>query len=148
MSAVQKLSSSQPLTYEWLNSLADAINKVTLTNEDDSNVKFDGLVLGEDVLVVTGEEQIEYNAKSAGSTKIQKNISFNTSFLDNNIVVVATITAVEYQQTDTPIPAAVAVGEINKTSFDAAIKFFNDSGKFTKGKLVLRYVAIGKRAAS
>lgn len=154
MAAVQKLSSSQPLTYEWLNSLADAINKVTLSNEDDSNVKFVGdtsstsSISGEDILVQTGSITLDYNAKQAGSTKVQKNITFPASFLNKEVVVLAMITSVAKEQNDNPIPAAVAVGEITENSFDAVVKFFNDSGKFAKGALQLRYVAIGKRAAS
>lgn len=148
MSAVAPLSDGTPITYEWLNSLANAINKVVLENEDDSNVKFVGVgdAGGENVQVVLGSVTIESGSKkTAGSKILQNNIEFPVSFADSNVTVLATITSNGAKQHDNAVPAAVSVGEITSATFDAAIQLFDGSGKFGKGTLELKYVAIGKK---
>jgi hypothetical protein len=143
MSAVAPLSDGTPLTYEWLNSLANAINKVVLENEDDSNVKFAGDIAGEDVLIVTGTEKIESGSKNFGGSKVTKNITFTPTFAEGPVTVIAMVTS--DKRDDNPVPAAVSVGTVTSTTFDAVIQLFDGSGKFAKNTLTLKYVAIGKK---
>jgi hypothetical protein len=149
MSIVSPLSDGTPLTYEWLNSLANAINKVALENEDDSNVKFVGDISGEDILIITGSVIIDSGSKkNTGSKILQNNIKFPQAFADSNVSIFATITSNGVKQHDNAVPAAVSVGEITASNFDAVIQLFDGSGKFGKSTLELKYVAIGKKQAT
>ena len=144
---VSRLSDGTPLTFEWLNSLADAINKLEALNSDDGS--FDGLAGKKDIQVLTGSVPVVITGKDAtGSKIIKKNIQFKNAFSDKKVVVIAMVTSTAAKQQNKPIPAGVAVGEITETSFDAAIQLFDDEGKFGKVSFDLRYVAIGKRQVS
>jgi hypothetical protein len=150
MSIVSPLSDGTPLTYEWLNSLANAINKVALENEDDSNVKFVGVGNnGQDVQVILGSVTIESGSKkNTGSKILQNNIKFPVAFDNDDVSVFATITSVGAKQQDNAVPAAVSVGQITFSNFDAVIQLFDGSGKFGKSTLELKYIAVGKKQAT
>lgn len=144
---VSRLSDGTPLTFEWLNSLADAINKLEALNKDDGS--FDGLAGKEDIQVLTGSVSVNITGRDTkGSKVIVKNIKFKNPFSDSKVVVVAMVTSTAAKQNNKPIPAGVAVGEITQNNFDAAIQLFDDEGKFGKTSFELRYVAIGKRQVS
>lgn len=144
---VSRLSDGTPLTFEWLNSLVDAINNLEALNKDDGS--FDGLAGKENIQVLTGSKTVNITGKDAtGSKVIIKDIKFKTPFSDKNVVVIAMVTSTAAKQNNKPIPAGVAVGEITENNFDAAIQLFDDEGKFGKTSFELRYVAIGKRQVS
>ena len=144
---VSRLSDGTPLTFEWLNSLADAINNLEALNKDDGS--FDGLAGKENVQVLTGSVPVNITGKDTKGGKIVlKNIKFKNPFSDKNIVVIAMVTSTAAKQNNKPIPAGVAVGEITPNNFDASIQLFDDEGKFGKTSFELRYVAIGKRQVS
>lgn len=142
---VPNLSDGYPLTYEWLNQVADAINKLDASNQDDSNVKFAGYVSGDDILVVTGSVDISVGANATRSVIRQNNIAFPVSFADNKVTVIAMVTSIAAKQDAEPVAAGVAIGEVTSTNFDAIIQLFADGARFGKKKLQLRYVAIGKK---
>lgn len=143
---IPNLSDGTPLTFEWLNMVADAINKLDLANNDDSNVKFDGSVKGDDILVVTGSEDINVAGDTIKGSIIRKNnIKFPVAFLNNNVTVIAMVTSNQAAQNDKPVAAGVAVGDISANGFDAVIQLFADEAKFGKKKFQLKYVAIGKK---
>jgi hypothetical protein len=145
---VPNLSDGTPLTYEWLNQVADAINKLDVNSSDYSNVKFDGNVNGskDDILILTGTEEITISAANAGENVIRiNNIKFKVAFASNNVTVVAMVTSNQALQNDNPVAAGVAVGQITSNNFDAVIQLFADKAKFGKKKLQLKYVAIGPK---
>lgn len=145
---VPNLSDGTPLTYEWLNSLADAINKLDIASSNDSSslIKFDGDISGNNILVLTGTEDITVSDKEAKGSVIRKNnIVFKSAFADNNVTVIAMVTSNKEAQNDKPIAAGIAVGSITANNFDAVIQLFADEAKFGKKKLQLKYVAIGKK---
>ena len=144
---VSLLSDGTPLTFEWLNSIANAINNLEIQNADDGN--FAGFTGTRDIQVVTGKETVVITgAESKGSKIIKKDIAFPVAFSDKNVVVVAMVTSTAAKQNNKPIPAGVAVGEITETNFDAAIQLFDDENKFGKVSFELRYIAVGKRQVS
>jgi hypothetical protein len=145
---VPNLSDGTPLTYEWLNQVADAINKLDVNSSDYSNVKFSGDIKGDNILVLTGTENVTVSAKDASGSVIRiNNIKFKTAFADNTVTVIAMVTSNQAKQNDKPIAAGVAVGQVTSNNFDAVIQLFADEAKFGKQKLQLKYVAIGKKQA-
>jgi hypothetical protein len=145
---VPNLSDGTPLTYEWLNQVADAINKLDVNSSDYSNVKFAGDIKGDNILVLTGTEDITVSQKDASGSIIRVNgIKFKTAFLDNTVTVVAMVTSSQARQNDKPTAAGVMIGQVTANSFDAVIQFFADEARFGKKKLQLKYVAIGKKQA-
>lgn len=142
---VSNLSDGTPLTYEWLNQLADAINKLEVQNSDDSNVKFVGLVEGDDVQVETGEVSFKFGDE----IQIQKpNITFKYAFAEPPAVFASV-----YKKNinfDLAYPAAIGISNITATNFDAVVQTFK-VGKtiLKKGDTgYIRYVAIGKKQIS
>jgi hypothetical protein len=145
---VPNLSDGTPLTYEWLNQVADAINKLDVNSSDYSNVKFTGDIKGDNILVLTGTEDVTVSQKDAsGSTIRINNIKFKTAFSDNNVTVVAMVTSNQAKQNDKPVAAGVMIEKVTSNGFNAVIQFFADEARFGKKKLQLKYVAIGKKQA-
>lgn len=140
---VPNLSDGNPLSYEWLNQVADAINKLEVQNSDDSNVKFVGLIKGQDVQVLTGSKKV--NITADGVQFPVPNIKFDTPFESAPFVLASIYTT---QGEDLSFPAAVGISDITSTEFDAIVQVFA-SGKKVLGKkgkfFFIRYVAIGKK---
>lgn len=140
---VPNLSDGNPLSYEWLNQVADAINKLEVQNSDDSNVKFVGLIKGQDVQVLTGSKKVNINAD--GVQFPVPNIKFDTPFESAPFVIATVYTTAK---NDASYPAAVGISNITATEFDAVVQTFK-AGKLVlgqKGKsFFIRYVAIGKK---
>ena len=145
--SVPNLSDGTPLTFEWLNLVADTINRLDVAkNNDDSNVKFVGDISGSDVQVLTGSVPIDVTVDKAKAGTITKNnIKFKTAFADKNVTVVAMVTSSAAAQNDNPVAAAVSVGQITANNFDAVVQVFADSSAVGKKKLTLKYIAIGKK---
>lgn len=138
---VNPLSDGTPLTFEWLNSVAEAINRLEIQNADDSNVKFVGDVNGQDVQIETGTATV--NA-TKGVKAIESQVAFKTPFRDNSVTVVAMVTTKDKK----PIAAGIAVGQITSKKFNLVIDLFDDSAAFGKNqKVFVKYVAIGKKQA-
>jgi hypothetical protein len=145
-SGIPTLSDGTPLTFEWLNLVAQTVNRLDASNNDDSNVKFDGDIKGDDILVVTGTVPVVVSAKEATGPVIKKpNIKFPVTFANANVTVIAMVTSTAAKQNDKPIAAGVAVGQITANNFDAVIQLFADEADFGKKKFQLKYVAIGKK---
>jgi hypothetical protein len=135
---VPNLSDGNPLSYEWLNQVADAINKLEVQNSDDSNVKFVGLISGQDVQVLTGSKKV--NITADGVQFQVPNIKFDTPFV---VAIVQTTTS-----NDDAFPAAVGISNITATEFDAVVQTFTTGKKVLgkKGKSFnIRYIAVGKK---
>lgn len=146
MAGINLLTDGTPLTFEWLNSLADAINQLSAQNADDSNVQFIGDVEGQDVLVVTGTQTVNIQKESAKGSQITvNNIQFKNAFKDSNVVVVAMVTSKASTGATPPKPAGITVTEITSTNFNAVVQLFDEQQKFGKIKFDIKYVAIGKK---
>lgn len=142
---VPNLSDGVPLTYEWLNQIADAINKLEVQNSDDSNVKFVGKITGQDIQVLTGEERIEVTGtQKAGASYKINNIEFSVPFLEAPTVI-AMVQSSTKTKDDIGFAAGVVVGNITNINFDAVVQLFNDSSNLTNKKFYIKYIAIGKK---
>lgn len=140
------LSDGTPLTFEWLNAVANAINTLELNDENNSNisVKQQGSN-DEDISFVTGKKEITVGAPGRKRGIVSRNnIKFPTAFRDDDVTVVAMVTSTK--NNEKPIAAGVAVGGVTATNFDIVVQLFDDDEKFTKDSFEVRYIAIGKRA--
>lgn len=140
------LSDGTPLTFEWLNTVANAINSLEADNKNNSNILVSGYIKDVDVLVVTGTKSISVPATKAGSIHKINNIKFPVAFKDNEVVVVAMVTSIPKNGNNSPKPAGVAVGGITKSNFDAVIQLFDDEAAIKNKSFELKYIAIGKRS--
>lgn len=147
--SVPNLSDGTPLTYEWLNQLADTVNVLYAKEEAEPDILFVGDVTGKEIQVVTGSVKINAAGKNISGSKISSNnIKFKKAFADKKTIVIAMVTSTAAKQNNAPIPAGVAVGEITETGFDAIIQLFNEEKTLGKVSFELKYVAIGKRVST
>jgi ribosomal protein S24E len=139
------LSDGTPLTFEWLNSVANAINALEVDNKNNSNILVSGYVKDVDVQVVTGKIDISISANKKGIQVRRENIKFPVSFKDSEVVVVAMVTHSVTGSTK-PNPAAVSVDGITATKFNATVQVFDADNDIKNEKFEVKYIAIGKRA--
>lgn len=140
------LSDGVPLTYEWLNAVANAINTIEINYEANSNITITGTSSEEkDYKILVGKQAIKLsNANKTRNIYYRENIKFSEPFPDDNVTVVAMVTTTN-ANTNKPQPAGVAVGGITATNFDITVQMFDDSEKFKKEDFEVRYIAIGTR---
>lgn len=141
---VQTLSDGTPLTYEWFNSIANAINSLEIAQKDNSNITVGGIEGETDWLVLPGKKQISVRVADKRNQIFRQNIKFDRPFRDDDVYVVAMVTNGIGAQ---PIAAGVAVSDVNSKGFDCVIQLFDDDEKFEKTKFELRFIAVGHRPA-
>lgn len=140
------LSDGTPLTFEWLNTVANAINTLEIDNKDNSNVLVSGFVKDLNVLVVTGTQNINVPGNKKGVQIRVPNIKFPVAFKDAEVVVVATVSHTPKNADTKPNPAAISIGGITRSKFDAHIQVFDSDNNIKNEKFEVRYIAIGKRS--
>ena len=142
---VPNLSDGVPLTYEWLNQVADAINKIEIQNSDDSNVKFVGKINGQDIQVLTGSHSVDVPSSQAKGTAYKiSDIKFEKPFAEKPWVV-----ATVYSTTDnTALAAGISLANATEINFDATVQMFSDAGNLKTKKFQIRYIAVGKKQAT
>lgn len=144
------LSDGTPLTFEWLNAVANAINTLELNAEENSDIVVDLKGNTEDsaIKILTGVQKLVVNsAKARGRGSIfRENISYGGSFADaGSVVVVAMVTSTN--ATAKPVAAGVAVGKVTEKNFEATIQMFDDTEDLPKDNFELRFIAVGKKPA-
>ena len=101
------LSDGTPLTFEWLNSVANAINALEVDNKNNSNVLVSGYIKDTDVQVVTGKIDVSVSGTKKGVQINRTGIKFPVAFKDNDVVVVATVSHTPTNNSTKPNPAAI-----------------------------------------
>lgn len=142
------LSDGTPLTYEWFNAVANAINTLELNAEENSDIVVDLAGNTEDnpIKILTGVKPLVINStKARGRGYIyRENIKYGGSFADaGSVVVVAMVTATN--ATKKPVAAGVAVGKVTEKDFEAVIQMFDDTEDFPTYSFELRFIAVGKK---
>lgn len=146
---IQILSDGTPLTFEWLNNVAQTLNTLVEQNKDDSNVKFVGDVNGENVMVATGTKDVVVSTTASKGSKVSvPNILFPSAFKDSKVTVIAMVTTNAIGGYTTPSPAGVTVSDITSNGFNAVVQLFDEDKKFGTVKFQIKYVAIGKKPAT
>lgn len=140
------LSDGTPLTFEWLNSVASAINSLEIDNKNNSNVLVSGYIKDTDVQVVTGKVEVTVSGTKKGVQINKTGIKFPVAFKDADVVVVATVSHNPSAANTKPNPAAISIGGITKNKFDAHIQVFDADNNIKNEKFEIKYIAIGKRA--
>lgn len=138
------LSDGTPLTFEWLNSVANAINALEVDNKNNSNILVSGYVKDTDIQVVTGQIDISISGGKKGVQVRRENIKFPVTFGSKEVVVVAMVTHNPSTSTK-PNPAAISVDGISETKFNATIQVFDADNDIKNEKFEVKYIAIGKR---
>jgi hypothetical protein len=149
---VAKLSEKQPLTFEWLNSLVDAINKADASaNAAQGRIDavrkiiFSGDAIGSagTIKVIADQHQIAAAGKSAGKNSVSANVTFPNKFKDNSVVVVAT--ADFLTANNVPYRASVSVGAVTASGFKCRVTIVDDDEEFNKKSqsIVINYIAVG-----
>lgn len=141
------LSDGTPLTFEWLNSVANAINALEVDNKNNSNILVSGIKDAGDIQIVTGTQDINLGADQKGVQIRRKDIYFPVAFADAAVTVVAMVTH-DVGGNTKPNPAAISVDGITDKKFNATIQVFDADNNIKKEKFKVRYIAIGKRAVS
>lgn len=139
------LSDGTPLTFEWLNSVANAINALEVDNKNNSNVLVSGYIKDDNVQVVTGRFEVNVSSTKKGVQLRRENIKFPVTFKDSEVVVVAMVTHSVSTSTK-PNPAAISVDGIAKDKFNVTIQVFDADNNIKNEKFEVKYIAIGKRA--
>jgi hypothetical protein len=156
---VAKLSEKQPLTFEWLNSLVDAINKADSRASNAigkasaaqgsidavRKIIFSGDAINSagTIRVIADQHQIAAAGKSAGKNSVVATVAFPSKFKDNSVVVVAT--ADFLTKNDIPYRASVSVGAVTANGFKCRVTIVDDSEDFDKKSqaIVINYIAVG-----
>lgn len=139
------LSDGTPLTFEWLNTVANAINALEVDNKNNSNILVSGYTKDVDVQVVTGKFDINISATKKGVQVRRENVKFPVAFKDSEVIVVAMVTHSVSGSTK-PNPAAISVDGITQSKFNATIQVFDADNNIKNEKFEVKYIAIGKRA--
>ena len=148
---VAKLSDKQPITFEWLNSLVDAINDlkgdITDVSESIRPIVFAGDAIASNnnskVKVVADQHQIASAGGANGKDNIVTTVTFPSNFKDNSVVVVATA---DFLTSDkVPYRASVSVGSVTDKQFSCRVSIVDDKINFNKktAAIVINYIAIG-----
>jgi hypothetical protein len=149
---VAKLSEKQPLTFEWLNSLVDAINRVDVkagkaqgSIDAVRKIIFSGDAINSagTIRVIADQHQIASAGKSAGKNSVSANVTFPNKFKDNSVIVVAT--ADFLTANNVPYRASVAVGAVTASGFKCRVTIVDDDAEFNKKSqaIVINYIAVG-----
>lgn len=141
--AVAKLQDSQPLTYEWLNSLVSAINAITPSGSSNAAVPDRITVNGvnsKDVVIDVGYKSL---AAKVGEDNTSGTITFSKEF-SSAPHVVAMINN-HSAEASSPDLAIIAIGKVSKKGFDCKVKLVADKAEFTKTNksVSISYIAIG-----
>lgn len=141
------LSDGTPLTFEWLNSVANAINALEVDNKNNSNILVSNRdIKDSNVQIVTGTESISVPGNKKGVQIRKENIKFPVSFggTDSSVIVVAMVTH-SVSGSVKPNPAAISVDGITKNKFNATIQVFDADNNIKNEKFEVKYIAIGTR---
>jgi hypothetical protein len=149
---VAKLSEKQPLTFEWLNSLVDAINQVDsrAKNAQGSIDAVRKIVFAGDAIssagtikVIADQHQIAAAGKSAGKNSVSASVTFPSKFKDSSVVVVATADFITAN--NVPYRASVSVGAVTEKGFKCRVTIVDDDEEFNKKSqaIVINYIAVG-----
>jgi len=139
---VQILSDGTPLTYEWFNRVANAINSLEIAQKDNSNITVGGTEGETDWLVLPGKTKINIKVGNKRDKIRKENIKFDKAFRDDDVYVVAMVTSGNGAEM---IAAGCSIGTVTARSFDVIIQLFDDEEKFEKTNFELRYIAVGHR---
>jgi hypothetical protein len=147
--SVNRLTDGMPLTTEWLNSLADAINNLSSSvetlGEPQKEIAFNGTPIGNSaVQVLVGTWT---GVASAGAKTVEGTIKFSTSFKDNNVSIVGNTTfASAGERKPRPFKSALSFADISSTGCEFTISLVEDDMDFNAGKVTtINYIAIGKK---
>jgi hypothetical protein len=154
---VSRLTDGLPITTEWLNSLADEINLLsvpagtTQTTAGTTSVGSQISIGGQYFSNTTRPLQIMADRVTAtavaGSNIAELSPVFKTPFADNDVIVVATPSFVSNgTRKGKPFKAAASVGKITSKGFLLSVVLVNDEQDFNAGKeVIVDYIAIGKK---
>jgi hypothetical protein len=146
-----RLTDGLPITTEWLNSLADAINDLEGNRTESAAgglVSHMGMANNQaDNLII---ESGVHTGQSSNASVYDATVQFRSAFADSDIVVVTTPAFVSSSMVGEryllPFNTYTSVGAITKTGFKLSAFMGNDNGTFSAGKtIIVNYIAIGKK---
>lgn len=152
---VSRLTDGLPITTEWLNSLADEINLLSVPAAGNGQVGISSTsqvsVAGKYFSNTTRPIQILADRVTAtavgGSNIAELSPVFQTPFADNDVIVVATPSFVSNgTRKGKPFKAAASVGKITSKGFLLSVVLVHDDQDYNAGKeVIVDYIAIGKK---
>jgi hypothetical protein len=147
---VPPISDGQPITYEFLNQVVSAVNKLGKTESGESNqdVEFRGVGYSlnkrDSILVVVGKFSLSFDSLSDITTSTRKKtLSFNSNFKQPPLVFLSAVDESAEKQDDTSYVSLIAT-DISKSAFTCRARRTLSGKKAQSGdKLVVNFLAVG-----
>jgi hypothetical protein len=147
---VPPISDGQPITYEFLNQVVSAVNKLGKTESGESNqdIEFRGVSYAlnkkDSVLVVMGKFSMEFGSlANVSSSTARKTIKFNGNFKQPPLVFLSAVDESADKQADTSYVSLIAT-DISKSAFTCrARRTLSGKSAQKKDELVINFLAVG-----
>jgi hypothetical protein len=147
---VAQLSDSQPITFEWLNSLVSEVNKLRSdleANSADDKARTRPVTYSGDAIASAGKikviaDQQKIGDASAGKAAFNKYVDFpGNGFKDASVIVVATADMRKNKTSAEQL--AVSVANVTKNGFTCTVTPI-DGESLKKGQdVIINYIAVG-----